>query len=85
MKQIKVKYINDTIERIKKFTTGDWIDLRCYDAEIIKTNYNIIPQNTDEWGDIELYELQRSTYKNPVQWKKGYLKDKPNEIVEFFK
>ena len=82
---IKVKYLNDSVERIKKFESGDWLDLRCYDAEVIKTVDEIYPQDTDEWGCVELYELRRNSYKSPVQWKKGFLKDKPNEIVEFFK
>ena len=36
MLQIKIKYFDDEIERIKKISIGDWIDLRCSEEVTLK-------------------------------------------------
>lgn len=76
MNQIKIKYLNGSIERIKKLKNGDWIDLRCYDAE------KIITKNTIQYNYDAPYTLSRKTIKQPVQWRQGIFEDK---LVEFFK
>lgn len=74
--KIKVKYLNDSVERIKKFENGNWIDLRCYDAE------KIIISNAIEYQCDAPYVLTRKTIKQPVQWEQGLFEKTP---VEFFK
>lgn len=74
--QIKVKYLNDSVERIKKFENGDWVDLRCYDAEIINTINKVVE------GYTQLPILSRKTYSTSVQWKLGIYEGKQ---VEFFR
>lgn len=34
--KIKVKYLNDQIDKIKKISIGDWIDLRCAEETHLK-------------------------------------------------
>ena len=36
MLQVKIKYFDDEIERIKKISIGDWIDLRCSEEVTLK-------------------------------------------------
>ena len=76
MNRIKVKYLNNSIKRIKAFKKSDWIDLRCYDAE------KIIISNTIQYSYDAPYTLSRKTTKQPVKWRQGIFEDKP---VEFFK
>lgn len=43
MKTIKIKYLRD-IQKIEKFNTGDWIDLRAAETfHILKGEYALIP------------------------------------------
>jgi dUTP pyrophosphatase len=35
--QIKIKYFNENLPKIEKFSTGDWIDLRAAKTVEIKT------------------------------------------------
>lgn len=75
MSQINIKYLDDSIERIQKITIGDWIDLRCYDAQIININNAV----KDIDGKII---LKRETKKIKVNWENGIFEDKP---VKFFR
>lgn len=44
MERISIKYNNQILERIKKVTVGDWIDLRCNeDIEIKAGEFRLIP------------------------------------------
>jgi len=43
-KQIKIKYFNNQLEKIKKITKGDWIDLRSsIDVELKEGEFKLIP------------------------------------------
>ena len=43
MKKIKIKYLNDSIERVSKIEKGDWIDLRsAEDVELKQGEYKLI-------------------------------------------
>jgi len=45
-KKIKIKYFDDTIEKLEKITIGDWIDLRsAIDIEYEQFDFNLIPLN----------------------------------------
>src|SRR5690625_785940 len=42
--QIKIKYFNDNLEKIKKIEKGDWIDLRASETvELKKGEFKLIP------------------------------------------
>lgn len=42
--QIKIKYFNDNLEKIKKIEVGDWIDLRAADTIMLnKDEFSLIP------------------------------------------
>lgn len=42
--QIKIKYFNDNLERIKKITIGDWIDLRsAHNVSLNKGEFYLVP------------------------------------------
>ena len=42
--KIKIKYLNDTIEKIQKIEKGDWIDLRsAEDVELKQGDFKLIP------------------------------------------
>lgn len=42
--QIKIKYFNDKLEKIKKISIGDWIDLRASETVILKKGeFKLIP------------------------------------------
>ena len=44
MEEIKVKYLNDNVERIKPICNGDWIDLRAATSmHLFKDEYALIP------------------------------------------
>ena len=44
MKKIKIKYLNDSIERVSKIEKGDWIDLRsAEDVELKQGDFKLIP------------------------------------------
>ena len=43
MKKIKIKYLNDSIERVSKIEKGDWIDLRsAEDVELKQGEHKLI-------------------------------------------
>lgn len=64
---IKIKYLSD-IEKLKKITTGDWIDLRSAETiEIKKGEYKLIPLGIAMEFPVgyEAYVVPRSsTFKN---------------------
>ena len=66
--QIKIKYLNDNLEKIKKIEVGDWIDLRCAQyTEIEKDQHKLIPLGVCMELPIgfEAHLLPRSsTFKN---------------------
>ena len=42
--QIKVKYLSNEIDKIRKIAVGDWIDLRCAQLTVmVKGEYELIP------------------------------------------
>ena len=42
--KIKIKYLNDSIEKVKKIEQGDWIDLRsAVDVELKQGEFKLIP------------------------------------------
>ena len=44
MKTIKIKYFDKKIDKIKKISTGDWIDLRSAETvELKKGEFHLIP------------------------------------------
>ncbi len=46
MKEIKIKYFNDYIDKIKKIDIGDWVDLRCASEDEIhlkQGEFKLIP------------------------------------------
>ncbi|MCR8641385.1 dUTP diphosphatase [Paenibacillus sp. N1-5-1-14] len=44
MKQIKIKYFDETLENISKIEIGDWVDLRsATDIELKQFEYKLIP------------------------------------------
>lgn len=65
---IKIKYFNNRIEKIKKIDKGDWIDLRCAEATLMqKGEFRLIPLGVGmELPDgYEAHVVPRSsTYKN---------------------
>lgn len=65
---IKIKYFNNRIEKIKKIDKGDWIDLRCAEATLMqKGEFRLIPLGIGmELPDgYEAHVVPRSsTYKN---------------------
>ena len=68
MKEIKIKYFNQSLERIKPYVCGDWIDLRsAEEVELKKGEFYMIPlgiamQLPD--GYEALVAPRSSTYKN---------------------
>jgi len=66
--QIKIKYLNDTLEKIQKIEVGDWIDLRCAQhTELEKGQHKLIPLGVcmELPFDYEAHMAPRSsTYKN---------------------
>lgn len=44
MNTIKIKYLNNEIEKLEKISVGDWIDLRCAKETILKAgDFSLIP------------------------------------------
>lgn len=44
MKKIKIKYFDNELEKIRKITLGDWIDLRCAEDITLKPGeFKLIP------------------------------------------
>lgn len=78
--KIKIKYFNNSIEKIKKINIGDWIDLRCIDAQIIKLKNTI---KDTEWG---IY-LTRNSIKSPIVWEDGFIDNNKSvsKQVKFFR
>lgn len=68
MLDIKIKYFDDSIEKIEKVTVGDWIDLRARkDMVIPYTEYGLIPLNVAmelPKGYEAIVAPRSSTFKN---------------------
>ena len=66
--KIKIKYFNDKIEKIKKISQGDWIDLRAAeDCELKAGEFKLIPLGVamELPEGYEAYVVPRSsTFKN---------------------
>lgn len=66
--QIKIKYLNNTLEKIKKIEIGDWVDLRCAQyTEMVKGQHKLIPLGVcmEVPHGFEAHILPRSsTFKN---------------------
>lgn len=66
--QIKIKYFNDKLEKIKKISIGDWVDLRSSETVSLKKGeYKLIPLGVAMQlpEGYEAYIVPRSsTYKN---------------------
>lgn len=44
MEEIKVKYLSDKIDKLKKIENGDWIDLRCAEDIVLERGeFRLIP------------------------------------------
>ena len=68
MLEIKIKYFDDSLEKINKLTIGDWIDLRAaQDVELKQFEFKLIPLGV-AMQLPEGYEAnavpRSSTYKN---------------------
>ncbi|MBP3038949.1 dUTP diphosphatase [Bacillaceae bacterium Marseille-Q3522] len=66
--QIKVKYFNNQLPKLEKFTNGDWIDLRAAETvELKKNQFKLIPLGVamELPADYEAHVVPRSsTYKH---------------------
>lgn len=66
--KIKIKYLSDKIEHLKKIDVGDWIDLRCSEETEIKAGeWKLIPLGIAMKlpNEYEAYIVPRgSTFKN---------------------
>ena len=66
--QLKVKYLNNEIERLSKISIGDWIDLRsAVDIELKKGEFKVIPLGVamELPSGYEAHVVPRSsTFKN---------------------
>ena len=68
VQKIKIKYLNQTVKRIKEFNNGDWIDLRAAESVDMKTGeFKLIPLGVamELPAGYEAHLVPRSsTYKN---------------------
>lgn len=68
MKQIKIRYAVDGLEKLEKITKGDWVDLRCAeDVEMKAGEYRLLSLGVAielPKGYEALVAPRSSTYKN---------------------
>lgn len=75
---IKVKYFDKEMERLKKTEKGDWIDLRCVGGIKLSIHNAIV----DEYSKNSLPTLRRIVHKMPITWKEGLFEDENGKLTK---